>query len=129
MQKKDHILIVEDDYSTKDLIYQVVSDDFPEYDILSADNGHEALEMLSNAQNVTVCITDGRMPLMNGFVFVSNIRKLYPEIAIIFVTACSAEFKKADAFCLGVDEYIEKPFNIDTLSNAVKIAIEKRKKK
>ena len=127
MEKKA-ILVVEDDFSTKDLIVQVISEDFSDYDLLSADNGHEALEVLSNNSNVEVCITDGRMPMMNGFVFVSNMRKLYPDIAIVFLTACSTEFKRADAYCLGVDEYIEKPFDIDTLSNAVKTALEKRNK-
>ncbi len=125
---RQKILVVEDDFSTRDLVEQVLNDDFPDYDIVGADNGHQALEVLSNTQNVAVCITDGRMPLMNGFVFVSNMRKLYPDIAIVFVTACSAEFKKADAYCLGVDEYIEKPFDIDTLSNAVKLAMEKKTK-
>jgi DNA-binding NtrC family response regulator len=122
---KPKIIIVEDDFSTKDLIVQVITDDFPEYDIISADNGVEALEIINNTSDVHICITDGRMPLMNGFVFVSNIRRLYPRIAIVFVTACSTEFKKADAYCLGVDEYIEKPFDIDTLSNAVGLAAKK----
>jgi DNA-binding response OmpR family regulator len=126
---KPIILVVEDDFSTKDLIVQVISEDFPDYDILSADNGQEGLDLMMANDNVTICITDGRMPLMDGFVFVSNVRKKFPDVAIVFLTACSTEFKKADAFCLGVDEYIEKPFDIDSLSIAVGKAVEKHQNK
>jgi len=125
---KPVILVVEDDFSTKDLIVQVVSEDFPDYEIMSADNGQEGLEVIKSSANVKICITDGRMPLMDGFVFVTNIRKLYPDIAIVFLTACSTEYKKADAFCLGVDGYIEKPFDINSLSDAVNEAVKKRAK-
>ncbi len=123
MDEKKYILVVEDDYGTRDLIMQVIEEDFYDYLILSAENGKEAIEIINSTKNVCACITDGRMPLMDGFLFVSTVRKLYPEIGIVFLTACSTEYKKADAYYLGVDEYLEKPFDIDTLSNAVRTAI------
>ena len=116
---------MEDDFSTRDLVLQIIQEDFSDFSAVGVENGTHALEILKK-ENVVICITDGRMPLMDGFALMSLIKKSYPHIGIIFVTACQTEFKRADAFYLGADDYIEKPFDIETLSSAVKSALEKR---
>ena len=125
MEKKT-ILVVDDDYSARDLIVQVLQDAFPEYNIISAENGSQATKLLEE-NNISVCVTDGRMPMMDGFSLISHIKQLYPHIGIIFVTACHEQYNKADAFCFGADVYIKKPFDIEDLTSAVQKSINKNK--
>ena len=123
MEQKS-ILVVEDDFSTRDLITQVLSEDLPDYNIIGAENGEQAIEILKENNTIEVCLTDGRMPRMDGFHFIAFLKKSYPQIGIIFITAALNDFKQA--IMLGLDEYIEKPFDVDNLRTIVKRVIQKR---
>lgn len=117
--KKYTFLVVEDEYYTRDILTKVIDHDFPYSTIIGAENGEEALELLRKV-HVDVCITDGMMPKINGFELLKSLKNDYPNIKILFITGCSQEFDKSNALAEGVDEYIEKPFDINTLGSKIK---------
>jgi len=109
VQKKQTILIVEDNNSLR-LLYQAYLS--KNYDVISANNGYEALEKLSN-HNVDLVLSDIRMPQMNGLSLRKKInQKKGSELTpFIFLTGQDDEMVQEQAAELGIDDYLIKPVN------------------
>nr|MBE6545352.1 response regulator transcription factor [Oscillospiraceae bacterium] len=111
------ILVVEDDKDLNKIISRSLRD--RGYDVMSAENGIEALEK-TETQRFDMIISDIMMPKMDGFALADSIRSLDKNIPIIFMTAKDDKASKMFGYSIGVDDYIVKPFDIDIL--AMKIA-------
>lgn len=109
MQTKQTILIVEDNNSLR-LLYQAYLS--KKYDIISAINGYEALEKLSE-HKVDLVLSDIRMPQMNGLSLRKKINQQNGRsiIPFIFLTAQDDEMVQEQAAELGIDDYLIKPIN------------------
>ncbi len=82
------------------------------YEVLTASNGREALELLKS-QPVDVIVTDIKMPELSGLELISEAKKLYPQVAVIVMTARGSEEHMRESYDRGAVEYIEKPFDLD----------------
>ena len=78
------ILVVDDEPDNLDLLDRVLS---PTYEVLRASSGQEALQILAQAQDVAVIVSDQRMPKMTGTEFLSLTAMQYPDMIRILVTA------------------------------------------
>ncbi|MBD0401243.1 hybrid sensor histidine kinase/response regulator [Flammeovirga sp. EKP202] len=96
------------------------------YKVLIANSGDEALEILKEEhQNISVVISDQRMPKMTGVELFENVRELYPEIMRIVLTGYSDVQDIINAISKGeVYRYITKPWNRDELMVTIDNAIE-----
>lgn len=110
MQK---ILLAEDDPNLGDILkdYLEVKG---KYDVTLAKDGEEALRAF-NRESFDLCIFDVMMPKKDGFSLGKDIRKANPDVPIIFATAKGMMEDKAEAFGLGGDDYITKPFRVEEL--------------
>lgn len=91
--------------------------------ILTANDGLQALQMLS-AIHIDLLVTDIRMPHMDGLTLLEHVRKHYPHMHCILITAYG-EFEYAmKALKLGVDNYIMKPIPIRELTETVENALD-----
>jgi len=81
--------------------------------VLSKD-GQEALEAFRK-DNFDLCILDVMMPKKDGFSLGKDIRKINQTIPIIYATAKGMMEDKTQAFELGGDDYITKPFRVEEL--------------
>lgn len=112
-EKKANILLVDDNKEYLDIIASVLSD---EYNVLTADNGEKALELLDK-ENINLIISDVMMPGIDGMELCrrikSNIR--WSHIPVILLTAKGAEESRIEGLELGADDYITKPFNYQLL--------------
>src|SRR6185369_17671184 len=54
------------------------------YQVLTANNGEEALEIIGRDEEIALLISDVVMPLMDGPTMVREARKIYPELPILF---------------------------------------------
>ncbi len=88
------------------------------YEVLSASNGREALELLKS-QPVDVIVTDIKMPEVSGLELISEAKKLYPQVAVIVMTARGSEEHMRESYDRGAVEYLEKPFDLDQFLNIV----------
>jgi len=114
------LLIVDDDKDILNMIKIYLSSEG--YEILEANNGLKALEILDKNPDIALIILDIMMPKLNGFDTCEKIRKKY-TMPIIFLTAKMAEIDQILGFSSGGDDYIIKPFTPIDLSLRVKANI------
>ena len=88
------------------------------YNILEADNGRSALDILDQ-EKVDLVILDVMMPEPDGWTVCREIRKK-SNIPIIMLTAKGEEVDQLFAFEIGADEYVTKPFSPKVLTARVK---------
>ena len=112
------ILIVDDEKRLAYSLRQTLKLDFPECQVEMAYSGEEALSSLaSNAYDLI--IADVRMPGVSGMDLIKGVRYLDAEVPIILMTGYGSASLRHEAASLGVDHYIDKPFDIDDLLSTV----------
>lgn len=123
--EKQIILVCEDDTITlKALEHRLKMDG---YTILTSPDGKQAQNIL-RSEKVDLLLTDLHMPFISGLELISFIRnEQKSNIPIVMVTRVGKEDVVMQAFELGADDYITKPFSPDELSLRVKKAFLKIK--
>lgn len=107
------ILIAEDD-NVNFLLFQKMMKD-KAYQIIRAVNGQEAVDICINNSDIDLVLMDIKMPVMNGFEAIEQIRPIRPKLPIIAQTAYSSSEDKAKIEKAGFDDYITKPLDRDRL--------------
>jgi DNA-binding response OmpR family regulator len=110
-QKK--ILLVEDDPNLGMILEDYLSLKGKFHVKLCVD-GDEGLKTFTE-EAFDLCIFDVMMPKKDGFSLAKDVRKINEHIPIIFATAKGMMEDKSEAFGLGGDDYITKPFRIEEL--------------
>ena len=83
------------------------------YEVLTADNGLEALEQVE-AQEPDLLVLDVVMPGMDGFETLRQVRAL-SSVPVIILSGKEASSDKVRGLDLGADDYLAKPFSPDEL--------------
>lgn len=123
---KSNILIVEDNSDLNLYLYDLLS---PFYNVKSAFNGKEAIDMIENV-DPEIVISDIMMPGMNGLELCKRLKENddYSHIPVILLTARTSEQQQLEGLETGADDYITKPFNADILLQRVKNLITQKQK-
>lgn len=100
------ILIVDDDEYIRNLVTSLLMKEG--FKTIAAENGLVALDLLQK-ELCDLAIVDIMMPVMNGYLLTTEIRKEY-DIPIILLTAKSQIDDKEKGFESGTDDYLIKPF-------------------
>ncbi len=116
------VLVVEDDEDLRSSLNNLLSDDG--FDVMEAENGAQALELLSSEQRPDVILLDLMMPLKDGWQFRVEQRR-QRTLADIPVLAMSAD-DTAKASAIDADAYIHKPFEYPTLRKAMERIVRQR---
>ena len=101
------ILVVDDEEMLRNLLRKILVKEG--YRVLTASSAPEALEKLSS-ESIDLVVSDVQMPEMDGFELLKALKKDYPQIGVIVMTAYGDAYTVRDALLLGADEYITKPF-------------------
>lgn len=119
-----NILITDDNKEFREYLASKLSNI---YNILMAENGHQAFELLKE-QNVDMLITDISMPEMTGLELCEAIRKdiELSHTPIIIISARGSIESKIQAMESGADLYVEKPFDMEYLLSSIKNILDKR---
>ena len=116
--EKPSVLIVDDNDATRALVTAVLRRDFL---VDAATDGSEALEKLTHKRFGAVLL-DLRMPQVDGFDVLDFLQSNHPALLsrVVVMTAAltKAEIARANAF--GICGIIAKPFEVDTLLDAVR---------
>lgn len=125
-QDLETILVVDDNAQIRSLIADILH---PDYAILTAKNGLEALEIIKK-QEISVIISDVIMPDMDGLELTRNIKEnpVTSHLPIILLTAKGELEHRIEGIESGADSYIPKPFDPRHLKIRVKKLIENRDK-
>ena len=106
------ILLVEDNPDLQFYIKNLLA---PNYNIITAFNGQEALDLLSShTPDHPAChliLSDIMMPVMDGYQLLNIVKSKYSQIPVIMLTAKGSLDDKLKALRIGVDDYLTKPFS------------------
>jgi len=119
---KPKLLVVDDEPDNLDLLYRTF---YREFQVLKAENGPIALDILSREGDIAVIISDQRMPLMSGTEFLSLTATQYPDIIRIILTGYTDVEDLVEAINSGkVFKYVTKPWDDDELKAVVRQAVD-----
>ncbi len=113
------VLIADDEKTIRDFVQRNL--EVRGFRVVLASNGAEALEIF-NSQNIDLVILDIMMPRVDGLETTSRIRQI-STVPIIILTALGEETDKVQAFDLGADDYLTKPFGVGELLARVKAVL------
>jgi two-component system response regulator PilR (NtrC family) len=117
------ILIVDDEQSYRQLLTLVFQDQGNT--VRTAMNGRLALEMLA-AEPADIIISDVKMPDMDGIEMLRAVRETQPDLGVVLMTAFASVETAREAFKLGADDFIQKPFDVEELKLIVRKTLEKQ---
>ncbi len=111
------ILIVEDDSEIREYLRKTLIDQ--DYATVTATGGVEALELIDKKKPDLVVLDLG-LPDLSGETVCVKIKKDYPEIPVIILTAKAQSSDVIHSFKLGADDYVSKPFVAEELIARIK---------
>ena len=114
------VWIVDDDSAIRWVLERTLKSENLPY--LSFSNGGSLLEQLKIEQP-NVIVSDIKMPGIDGIDLMEQVHKLYPNIAVIIITAHSDLDSAVNAYQSGAFEYLPKPFDINIAKDTIKKAI------
>ena len=117
MKIKPKILYADDEFINLQLFKINFSN---KYEVFTAENGKIGLEVLDNNPDITVVISDMRMPLMNGLEFIKKAKGKYPDIKFYILTGfqITEEIQEALDSKL-ILKYFSKPFDFNEIDAAL----------
>lgn len=107
------VLVVEDEQSIRDLI--ALNLKMADWEVLEADSAEKGLSLLKSSSGCDLALLDVMLPGMNGFSLCENIRRDYPDMGIIILSAKGQEADKVKGLSIGADDYMTKPFSVNEL--------------
>jgi two-component system, response regulator YesN len=105
----EKILIVDDDEEFR----SEFRDCFEEFGIRDAKDGREALDILRRPNEIDLVILDLRMPGLGGMDVLKEIKRIDRNISVIIFTGYGTKETVLEAFREKVNDFIEKPINIE----------------
>lgn len=124
--KVKSILYVEDDKKVQKALVDVLQD-YCET-LYTADDGMQGL-IAFEKHRPQIVLSDIQMPIKNGIDMGKEIKKINPDVAILFTTAFSDYDYLQEAIELQVEGYILKPISLDKLESKLKTIIQNIKMK
>lgn len=116
------VLIIEDEVDILFTLKEFL--ELEGYNVLVAENGLEALEIVKTSIALDLILLDMKMPKMNGWEFAEEYHNKYTNSSPIVVMTAAAEAKERanDVHAVG---WIEKPFDLDLLLEKIKTYVKK----
>ena len=114
MDNKKNVLLVDDEEVFLEQLKETLKASHPEFRIDTAEDGVSALEKLSKSY-YDIVLTDIKMPRMDGITLLKEIRSRYPSTYVVMITAFGSVTSAVEAMKYGAYDFLEKPFNMDTL--------------
>lgn len=112
-----HILVVDDDKNTRQLLRAVLEAE--NYTVFTASNGEEALTAMDR-EHIDLVVLDIMMPKMDGYEFTEALRTANNNLPILMVSAKQLPEDKHKGFLVGVDDYMVKPIDDEEMVLRIK---------
>jgi CheY-like chemotaxis protein len=112
------VLVVDDELAVRDVCRQILQ--ALGLRVLTAKDGATALAMLADPSNeIAGVITDLHMPGMDGIELTRRIKQAHPALGVILSSGRVDRADAAELPALGIAAQLDKPFTIESLSNAL----------
>lgn len=119
MTGKRKLLVVDDSELNRAVLSKML---FDQYDVIEAENGLRALEILSDRHSeISLILLDIVMPVMDGFAFLSvhNSNPLISSIPVVVTTKYGDEDNEVEALTAGAADFITKPYRSKVIRHRV----------
>ena len=114
------ILLVEDEPMVRSVAERALTRHG--YNVITADNGEDALEILAKGDPIDLLISDVVMPGMDGPTMVREARKSRPDLKILFMSGYAEEQLRKSIDIENVN-FLPKPFSVTELAEAARRAV------
>ena len=118
------ILIVDDERSMREMLAILLRREG--HDVAIAENGRRALDYL-NQRPFDLVVSDARMPDLDGLQVLRHARSINPAVIAIMITAYGSPDLIKGVEELGVNDYVEKPFNTEVLKFRIRKELDRRR--
>ncbi len=96
------------------------------YEVTTASNGDEALEVVKAGERFSLMLCDIRMPGMTGVELVPRVLEVDPDVAVVMLTAVHDANTATDALAAGAVDYLMKPIELKDLEQAIERTLHRR---
>jgi two-component system response regulator PilR (NtrC family) len=118
------VLIVDDDETIRDTLYEVLSEN---YLCQTAETAEKAFARLE-ADTYDVVLTDISMPGLSGLELLGHVRQKFPDTPVIIISGIGDQEHAQGLIKIGAFEFLLKPFSLDVVEKSVKRAVEYRRR-
>lgn len=118
------ILVVEDDATTREQLKTLLEAE-EGLVVETAGDGQEALEAL-NEQNFSICLTDMKLPSMDGIELIEAVKRQQIPVAMIVMTGFGSVNHAVQAMRVGANDFLTKPIDYDHLRLVIERALRDR---
>ncbi len=123
MKKK--VLVVDDKENTLKVVGAILQDEG--YEVFTAQNGKNALQIFENQKTIDVVLADLKMPGVDGLELYRRMKAIESDIPYLIMTAHGSIKSAVEAMKEGVTNYLIKPLNYDELSIVLDRAIREKR--
>lgn len=115
------ILVVDDDM--RNIFALTTALESYQVEVMFAENGREAIEVLKKYSNIDLIFMDIMMPEMDGFEAMQVIRQIpeFQDLPIIALTAKAMKYDRKQCIEAGASDYISKPVNLEQLFSIMRV--------
>jgi DNA-binding NtrC family response regulator len=123
-KSKARILVVDDEPQVAEILRDLLV--FAGYDVETAENGKQAIDLLMTPRHFDLVITDMKMPEMDGLELLRLTHRLNKTLPIVILTGCATVDNGIQSLEEGAYDYVLKPFNTEKLILVVRQALKSR---
>ncbi|MCF8036828.1 MAG: response regulator [Desulfobacteraceae bacterium] len=119
------VLLVDDDTAWLEAMQKELAEYADTFTVLAAHDGQQALDVMA-AEDVSVVVSDLRMPGVDGFELLNRTLHQYPDISVLIITAYDRPKTRDVVFKSGADDYMTKPITASDLTGKINSALKKK---
>ena len=113
---------MEDEPIMRKIAIKVLTDEG--YDVLIAENGCQGIDLFkSHYKDIELVLLDMVLPDHSGKDVYIEMKKINPDVKVLLNSGYSQDRRLVEAFELGIKHFIEKPYTLEKLSNAIHKAV------
>jgi two-component system NtrC family response regulator/two-component system response regulator HydG len=121
---RGRILIVDDEEAARRGLGQILQEDG--YEVILAGDGEEALRLVAE-ESPDLLLTDLRMPQMDGHELLNRVRRGYPDVSVVIMTAHGTIRSAVQALREGAEDYLTKPIDVEDTERLLDRILSKKK--
>src|SRR5512140_1206380 len=118
------VLVVDDEESIRTALSRFLR--ARGYEVVTAENGDEALAAVLSGEKFTLMLCDVRMPGITGVALVPRILDIDADIAVMMLTAVNDAATATEALASGAMDYLMKPVELKDLERAIERVLHRR---
>jgi PAS domain S-box-containing protein len=116
------VLVVEDEEPVRSMIARLLR--VEGYEVMEAEDGRRALELLEGSASVGLVITDVAMPIMNGRQLASRLKTLRPTLPVLFISGYTDDEIVRRGLIDLENPFLSKPFTPEVLAAKVRLLLD-----